>query len=165
MDIRLWSKELTTDFINKYRGYPCLWKIKSEEYKNRSLRDEAYRQIANFCKSRGFPEANREFVVRKIQSLRGSFRKEYKKYCKTSKKCFPSLWYYDLLLFTKDQDPTMDSVSDTEESGNQDAENFDKNDGESFDEHSIVEQPVIVGSIIEQSIPPNVKRESSRNEV
>ncbi|KAK9711262.1 Alcohol dehydrogenase transcription factor Myb/SANT-like [Popillia japonica] len=63
-------------------------------------------------------EANRDFVVKKIQSLRGSFRKEAKK-VEESKRSgasaddvyVPSLWYYDLLLFTKDQEMPTSSIS------------------------------------------------------
>lgn len=118
MDVRLWSRDLITDFINLYKSYPCLWKIKSEAYKNRNLRDEAYNKMTEFCRLRGFPNANRDFVVKKIQSLRGSFRKELKKAVDTQRSgrgadeiYIPSLWYYDLLLFTKDQETPTLSIS------------------------------------------------------
>ena len=104
MDVRLWPKDLIADFINLYKSFSCLWKVKSEEYKNRNLRDAAYRKIVEFCKLRGFPDANRDFVVKKIQSLRGSFRKELKKCQSLGEIYTSSLWYYDLLLFTKDQE-------------------------------------------------------------
>ncbi|XP_014288764.1 uncharacterized protein [Halyomorpha halys] len=53
------------------------------------------------------------------------------------------------LTLDPDQELPTDSVSDTEETGSQDAENFVKNEEESF---------------VEQSITSNVKREPSRNE-
>lgn len=67
------------------------------------------------------PEANRDFVVKKIQSLRGSFRKEVKK-VEDSKRSgasaediyVPLLWYYDLLLFTQDQEIPTKSFSNTD---------------------------------------------------
>ncbi|CAI6371003.1 unnamed protein product [Macrosiphum euphorbiae] len=73
--------------------------------------------MVNFFKH-SFPEANRQFVVKKIQSLRGSFRKEMKKVMERQRSgsykddiYVPSLWYYDLLLFTKDQEISMDNIS------------------------------------------------------
>lgn len=70
-DIRTWSKELIVELITLYKNFPCLWKIKSEDYKNKNLKDEAYKKIIDFCKEKGFSDANRDFVVKKIQSLRG----------------------------------------------------------------------------------------------
>lgn len=125
MDVRLWSKDLIADFINKYKSHTCLWKVKSEEYKNRNIRESAFKSMVDFCKSRGFPEANKEFVSKKIQSLRGSFRKELKKKqdsersgCGTDELYVPSLWYFGLLLFTKDQElptPSISTLDITEE--------------------------------------------------
>ena len=57
-------------------------------------------------------------LFQKIQGIRGSFRKELKKIKKTLKSgCGeedvhkPSLWYFDLLLFTKDQEEPTASTS------------------------------------------------------
>lgn len=126
-DTRYWSKDFLSDFIEEYKSYPCLWKIRSKEYTNKNLKNEAYERLVTMCKNI-YPEANRDFVVKKIQSLRGSFRKELKK-VEGSKRTgtspddiyVPSLWYYDLLLFTKDQETPTDSISnlnDTEETDN-----------------------------------------------
>ena len=73
-----------------------------------------------------FPQADRDFVAKKIQKLRGSVRKEFRK-VDASKRSgkgaedvyVPSLWYYDLLTFTKDQDTPSASVSNIEEDSNQ----------------------------------------------
>ncbi|CAI6377402.1 unnamed protein product [Macrosiphum euphorbiae] len=116
-DVRCWSKEFLTDFLNIYKSFSCLWKSKSKDYSNKHLRNDAYDEMVNFCKP-SFPEANREFVVKKIQSLRGSFRKEMKKVMESQRSgsskddiYVPTLWYYDLLLFTKDQEIPTDSIS------------------------------------------------------
>lgn len=77
-DSRYWSKEVITNFIELYKSYPCLWKIKSRDYTNRNLKNAAYNKLVDFCKSIN-PEANRDYVAKKIQSFRGSFRKEMKK--------------------------------------------------------------------------------------
>lgn len=93
------------------------------------------------CKSI-YPEANRDFVVKKIQSLRGSFRKELKK-LDTSKRSgssaddvyVPSLCYYDLLLFTKDQEFPTASISNIHDT--QENENFEEDDLEQEPEASV----------------------------
>lgn len=121
-DIRTWSKELIIELLELYKSFPCLWKIKSEHYKNKNLKEEAYIKIIDFCKEKGFPDANRDFVVKKLQSLRGSFRKELKKVQNshrsgkgTDEVYKSSLWYYDHLLFTKDQELPTDSISNIED--------------------------------------------------
>lgn len=78
-DIRTWNKKTKEELITLYKSFPCLWKISSEEYKIKNLKKDAYRKLVNFCKDRGFPEADRYFVVKKLQSLRASFRKELRK--------------------------------------------------------------------------------------
>lgn len=70
-----WTTEFTTEFIAAYRDKPCLWKIIDKAYVNRNLKKGAYKTLVDMCKQH-FPEANRDFVTKKIQSLRGSFRKE-----------------------------------------------------------------------------------------
>lgn len=57
------------------------------------------------------PDANRDMVTKKINSLRSSYRKEKKKVqdSERSGACAddvykPSLWYYNLLIFLDDQD-------------------------------------------------------------
>lgn len=40
-DTRYWSKDFTTTFLEKYREFPCLWKIKSKEYLNKNLKSAA----------------------------------------------------------------------------------------------------------------------------
>jgi hypothetical protein len=102
-----------------------VWKVKRQEYKNRNLRDVAYSKMTGFCKQRGFPDADRDFVVKKkIQSLRGSFRKMKKIHEShrsgrgTDEIYTPTLWYYDLLLFTKDQELPTESVSNMDDPEN-----------------------------------------------
>jgi hypothetical protein len=72
-NVRCWSKEFLIEFLNIYKSFSCLWKSKLKDYSNKHLRNNAYDEMVNFCKP-SFSEANREFIVKKIQSLRGSFR-------------------------------------------------------------------------------------------
>lgn len=92
------------------------------------MKNEAYKELVILCK-RAYPDANRDFVVKKIQSIRGSFRKELKKIEESKKSGTspddvyePSLWYFDLLLFTKDQELSTYSVSNIAETYTETAE-------------------------------------------
>ncbi|KAG8230157.1 hypothetical protein J437_LFUL010408 [Ladona fulva] len=109
-DLRCWNKERVIGFLKVYKENPCLWKVKSKEYTNKNLKNEAYEKLIAYCKP-VFPEADKGFVIKKIQSLRGSFRKELKKVQESQRSgagadevYVPSLWYYDFLVFTKDQE-------------------------------------------------------------
>lgn len=66
-----WSKDNLEKFIELYRSYPCLWKVKSEEYKNRNLKNRAYDELVEFCKSAVSPKANKEFVMKKYKEYAG----------------------------------------------------------------------------------------------
>ncbi|XP_063384923.1 uncharacterized protein LOC134671070 [Cydia fagiglandana] len=105
----VWSTEAVTEFIRLFRQHPCLWKVKCKEYGNRTIRNMAYDELVDYCKKIGFLSANREFVTKKIQNLRGSFRKELKKVTEARNSggsivYKTNLWYYDLLYFTKGQE-------------------------------------------------------------
>ncbi|KAB0803060.1 hypothetical protein PPYR_00030 [Photinus pyralis] len=115
-DSRYWSKEIVANFIEIYKGHPCLWKVKSKDYTNKNLKNLAYDKLVDFCKTFN-TEANRDYVIKKIQSFRGSFRKELKKLLQSKRSGAgvpdvyePTLWYYDLLLFTCDQEIPNASV-------------------------------------------------------
>ena len=66
-----WSKDNLEKFIELYRRYPCLWKIKSEDYKNKNLKNRAYDELIEFCKSAVSPKANKEFVIKKFKEYAG----------------------------------------------------------------------------------------------
>ncbi|KAJ8934835.1 hypothetical protein NQ314_013183, partial [Rhamnusium bicolor] len=67
------------EFIDMYRAHPALWQIKNKQlYNNRNLKNRGYSELVNIRKKLD-PEANQKMVKSKIQSLRGSFRKELKK--------------------------------------------------------------------------------------
>ncbi|KAI4463190.1 hypothetical protein MML48_4g00016016 [Holotrichia oblita] len=105
------------DFINLYRKHKCLWKIKDSTYANRALRTKAYEELLDLYKTVDV-EATLESVKNKINNMRSAFRKELKK-VKLSKKSgtspdetyTPSLWYYDSLLFTADQEECRETFS------------------------------------------------------
>lgn len=75
-DLRVVPKRILKEFIDCYRAHPALWQIKNKEiYNNRNLKNRGYLELVKIWK-RFDPEANQKMVKSKIQSLRGSFRKE-----------------------------------------------------------------------------------------
>ncbi|KAM4051847.1 uncharacterized protein ACNLHF_026339 isoform 2-T2 [Anomaloglossus baeobatrachus] len=107
------------EFIEKYRTLPCLWRMKSAEYSNKLLKKEAYVQlVAVYNKHFPYEPADESVVRKKIQALRTVFKKELNKVedsqrsgSGTAEVYVPRLWYYDLLLFTRDQDIPRPSTS------------------------------------------------------
>jgi Alcohol dehydrogenase transcription factor Myb/SANT-like len=64
------------------------------------------------------PAANKESVIKKINSIRTCFRKEYRKVVASEKSgagttdiYVPTLWYYEILLFLIEQDEPRHSIS------------------------------------------------------
>lgn len=127
-DLRGVSKEFITEFIQLYQSFPCLWKTKSKEYMDRNKKNDAYKILTDKLKEVE-ENATKETVKTKINTLRGGFRREMKKVLNTKRSgagtdevYVPTLWYYDLLLFVKDQEIPRKSVtniqtlSDNEES-------------------------------------------------
>lgn len=134
-DLRHFSKAFLADFIDLYKSYPCLWKIKSSEYKDRNKKDTAYTVLLRKLQEIE-PNATKKTVKAKINSIRGSFRREMKK-IEDSKRPDAGeiyetrLWYYDLLLFTKYQMPgDSDSNSVENLKGESESEQETDNEGE-----------------------------------
>lgn len=104
------AKELLEEFINLYRDSPCLWQVKGQDYHDRSKRGAAYELLIDKLKEME-PSANKDLVIKKINNLRSSYRKELKK-VKASIKTGngaedvyqPKLWYFNILNFLSDQD-------------------------------------------------------------
>lgn len=120
-DLRNFSKAFMVDFIEIYKSFPCLWKTKSSDYKDRNKKDNAYMVLLKKLQEIE-PNATKKTVTAKINSIRGSFRREMKK-IEDSKRSgmgadelyVTHLWYYDLLLFTKDQEIPRKSVTNLDE--------------------------------------------------
>ncbi|CAJ0922440.1 unnamed protein product [Ranitomeya imitator] len=106
------TEEFVRELIETYRSLPCLWQIKSADYSNRNKKREAFGKLVALFKQHNPCEKVDESVVRKkIQGLRTVYNKELNKVVKSMKSgaatdevYVPSLWYYDLLGFTRDQE-------------------------------------------------------------
>ncbi|XP_076753431.1 uncharacterized protein LOC143424924 [Xylocopa sonorina] len=108
-DLVGYSHDFLTEFIQLYRSFPCLWQVRSKGYKDRLLRNRAYDTLVQKLKEVN-PLADREAVIRKINTLRTAFRREYKKVRSSQKmvqnhreRYRSSLWYYDILKFVAEQ--------------------------------------------------------------
>ncbi|CAI6356598.1 unnamed protein product [Macrosiphum euphorbiae] len=72
-DIEFWR-----EFINLYRELLAVWKIKSDDYKNRDLKSQCYVKLTDKLKEHQ-PTADINSTKRKINTLRSNFRRELKK--------------------------------------------------------------------------------------
>jgi hypothetical protein len=69
-----WTRDNLETFIEFYRSFPCLWKIKSDDYKNRNSKNRAYQKLVDLCKTAVWLYANKDFVVKKkIKAYVGPF--------------------------------------------------------------------------------------------
>lgn len=129
------SRQLWREFLNMFVSMPCLWKVKSDEYSDRDMRNKCFQQLGNMCREIE-PAASKEFVQKKINSYRTTFRKEHKKVIDSKKSGTgtddlykPSLWYYDILLPTVDHAvprrsrSTFGDMEDGQDDANHDFQN------------------------------------------
>ncbi|EDV90495.1 uncharacterized protein LOC6569824 [Drosophila grimshawi] len=106
-DLRSYSRHWLTEFIEQYQEEECLWQPKHHDYSNHAARNKAYDKLVEKLKEVE-PNPDRAMVVRKINSLRSAFRREFRK--SSSKSDYETrLWYYDKLLFIADHKPKRHS--------------------------------------------------------
>jgi len=115
------SPDFLTKFLEEYREMPVLWQVRSADYSNRTKRDEAWDSLVQLTREK-IPEADLCFVEKKVDSIRASVRKELRRVRDSKRSGLsaddaykPTLWYFDLLLFTADQDIPRKSKNNLEE--------------------------------------------------
>ncbi|KAL1488632.1 hypothetical protein ABEB36_014432 [Hypothenemus hampei] len=115
-DLRQCSHEFLSEFIELYRSFPCLWKIKSKEYSDRDKKRQAYEILIRKYKEIDHA-ANKETIVKKNKFIANCV-KELSKVNKSIRSGAgdediykPSLWYFDLLSFLNDQETPRKSTS------------------------------------------------------
>lgn len=120
-ELRQCSNEFLTEFIELYKSYPCLWRVKSKEYSDRDKKNLAYDALVHKYKEID-ASANREKVTKKINSLRTVYRKELAKVNKSNRSGAgedevykPTLWYFDLLRFINDHETPRESKNTMDE--------------------------------------------------
>lgn len=111
------SPSFLPQFIEQYRQMPCLWKIKSKEYSNRLLKNEALGKLLELCQTIT-PNADLNYVRNKISNLRTVFKKELNKIRDSERSgaaaddiYVPRLWYFESLRFLTDQCDCRPSLS------------------------------------------------------
>ncbi|XP_012168307.1 uncharacterized protein LOC126928042 [Bombus affinis] len=111
-DLVGYSHDFLAEFIHLYRSFRCLWQVRYRGYKDRILRNRAYDALVQKLREVN-PIADKETVIRKINTLRTAFRREYKKVRNSQKmvqnprlRYRSSLWYYDILKFVAEQNET-----------------------------------------------------------
>lgn len=116
------EKKHLLQFIKLYKSLPSLWKVKCKEYNNRAAKNRDYNLLIDKLKER-YPDANKETVIKKINILRTSYRRELRK-AKISKvksasgvneEYVPTLWCFDSLAFLGSQEEHFNAKSMDEE--------------------------------------------------
>ncbi|VVD05954.1 unnamed protein product [Leptidea sinapis] len=115
------NREWLEEFIELYRSEPCLWNIKGKEYHNRDLKRSAYTKLVVKLKTVD-PRADKGAVVKKINNIRSTYKKERKKIADSKKSGAgtqevykPKLWYYSMLLFLDDHEEPRRSRSNMDD--------------------------------------------------
>ncbi|XP_017486231.1 PREDICTED: myb-like protein Q [Rhagoletis zephyria] len=137
-DLRSYSRLWLGEFIELYQQEECLWHPKHPDYSNHSIRNKAYDRLVEKLKEVE-PNPDRAMVVRKINSLRSAFRREFRK--SSSKNNYETrLWYYDKLLFIAEQNPKrLAALRDAKTPKRSLAISFDVDDSMEFEEEPVVE--------------------------
>ncbi|KAJ8933471.1 hypothetical protein NQ318_003243, partial [Aromia moschata] len=95
-------RRFIAEFIETYKSFPTLWDVRCREYNDREAKRSAYITLVRKLREVE-PSAGRHDVIRKINSLRSAFRREYRKvklWKSRGGTYKPKLWYYNLISFT-----------------------------------------------------------------
>lgn len=101
-----WSKYALETFIRCYECFPELYSVSSKDYKNKSLRELAYKKLSEQFEEILGTSISVPVVKNKIHSIKTQYLRESNK-VKASKTSgagaedvyTPKLWYYPLLQF------------------------------------------------------------------
>ncbi|KAK9719369.1 Alcohol dehydrogenase transcription factor Myb/SANT-like [Popillia japonica] len=113
------EREVLRNFIEQYENFPELWNASHPHYMNKNKRNLALEKMLESYKAIK-PNATREDVRKKINSLRTNYRKEVKKIIKSKRSGIgtdnvyePSSWVFHCLKFLKvTETPASVSISD-----------------------------------------------------
>lgn len=111
------EREFILDCIHLYRELPALWNIKSKDYHDRDKKNTAYDTLLVKYKEM-FPDATKDDLKKKFNSLRTNYRKELKKHLQSMKSGSAAddiyeskLWYYKEMGFLQIHECAADSQS------------------------------------------------------
>ncbi|KAJ9588120.1 hypothetical protein L9F63_018511, partial [Diploptera punctata] len=117
-DINQYPHELVSDVIEIYKNNPCLWNTESKDYLNYKLKAIAYENLVEKFKEHD-PLADKDTVVRTLNHIRKSYRRELRKIREFSQTAVENdvftseLWYFDLLNFLQEIDMPKDNSHNT----------------------------------------------------
>jgi len=77
-----WRDDHTQLVLDLLRNQECLWNVKSENYRNRNVRDKALEEMV---KQLNIPDLTQEDVKLKIKSIRSRYSSELAKVLKSGK--------------------------------------------------------------------------------
>jgi len=127
MSSKIKERAFILQCIKIYKSQPALWNVKSKDYNNRQKKSDAYAILIHKYREK-YPEATREDVTKKFNSLRTNFRKELKRInakrsnASTDHVKKPTLWYFKemsfLLEVIQNSSSTMDQFKKTEKEDN-----------------------------------------------
>ncbi|XP_071639782.1 uncharacterized protein [Temnothorax longispinosus] len=141
-----WDQEICIQLINEYKNKEVLWNPRDSAYYNKIKKEDAWRELAEKTGK------SSEEVKKKIESLKGSYRRE-KTRVKTSMgtgkgrhEIYKSKWFaYESLQFLEDKDEprrtisNLQTVSDNEGTSN---ETFDENEERELERSQIIEDSI-----------------------
>ncbi|XP_077340735.1 uncharacterized protein LOC143984423 [Lithobates pipiens] len=117
MNQKFRDPEFLSLFIDKYKEMSNLWHAKHKDYFNKPVRRATLERFLTFVQT-WIPEADVDFVEKKIQILQNMYRKEKRKIeqSKTSGAApgdvyVPRLWYFEKLRFLDDRCRPRESLS------------------------------------------------------
>ncbi|CAH1962804.1 unnamed protein product [Acanthoscelides obtectus] len=149
------NKSFWEEFIQLYQENHCLWDIKCKDYRNKQKKNAAYENLINKSKEM-FPDANKKFVIKKISSLRSSFRCQIRRINSSKRSGVgtedvpePTLWYFDLLSFLMDQEESRAAVSSIE--GNNLDDQSQASETDAYTQHS--DQDLDSSSVLSPEAP------------
>lgn len=96
-----WNENTTVKFVTEYVKHECLWRIKSDTYRDRSAKQKAYEDVKKVMNIPGFAEKE---IKQKIKNIRSTYSQELKKIkdsvksgCSADSIYVPSIKWYQIL--------------------------------------------------------------------
>ena len=113
-----WPRQQTNVLIELMQLHPCLWQVKSTEYRDRDKKRNALQSIRNQLNS----NVTEDIISRKIVTLRGQYRREMRSLLQSSRSgagsddlYVPKLWCFSSLKFLGDGDEPRPSKTNIAE--------------------------------------------------
>ena len=111
------ERKFILECIEVDRSLPALWNVKRKNYSNRMKKNEQYEHLLRKYRE-SFPDADKDQLIKKFNSLRTNFRKEMKR-IKGSEKSGtgaedavePTLWYFEDMKFLISQEEPCTSLN------------------------------------------------------